>query len=235
MHDGLISEKRLDVSVGKLLKEKFLLGLFENPYVSIDKAAQMADNAEFRALGRSVQGRSFTMLTNKNDMLPLMPEHLRQGVYVENIDPELLEARGLKAVATPEEASVALLRLQTPYREGVTQFEKLFHADPPEYPCEEKGRQAKIYAAVPAIVDIKLERPAAIPEIASKAAALLGSYGSTSEAFLNVVLGNASPEGALPFDLPRSDAAVKASREDVPFDTEDPVFRFGHGLRYTVK
>jgi beta-glucosidase len=26
--------------------------------------------------------------------------------------------------------------------------------------------------------------------------------------------------------------AVIASRSDVPFDTADPVFRFGHGLRY---
>jgi beta-glucosidase len=27
-------------------------------------------------------------------------------------------------------------------------------------------------------------------------------------------------------------AAVEASRSDVPYDTEDPLFRFGHGLRY---
>jgi hypothetical protein len=48
-----------------------------------------------------------------------------------------------------------------------------------------------------------------------------------------VVFGVAQPEGSLPFDLPRSMAAVEASRSDVPFDTADPVFRFGHGLRYT--
>ena len=38
--------------------------------------------------------------------------------------------------------------------------------------------------------------------------------------------------GKLPFDLPRSMAAVEASKEDVPFDTENPVFKFGHGLSY---
>jgi beta-glucosidase len=27
-------------------------------------------------------------------------------------------------------------------------------------------------------------------------------------------------------------AAVQASRSDVPFDTTDPIFRFGHGRRY---
>lgn len=51
-------------------------------------------------------------------------------------------------------------------------------------------------------------------------------------AFLDVVFGTAAPEGALPFDLPRSMAAVVASRSDMPYDTEDPLFRFGHGLRY---
>jgi beta-glucosidase len=49
-----------------------------------------------------------------------------------------------------------------------------------------------------------------------------------------VVFGvkGAKPMGKLPFDLPRSMEAVAASREDVPFDTENPVFRFGHGLSY---
>ncbi|WP_430727750.1 hypothetical protein [Streptomyces virginiae] len=34
----------------------------------------------------------------------------------------------------------------------------------------------------------------------------------------------------LPFELPRSTAAVAASRPDVPNDTHDPVFPHGHGL-----
>ena len=38
-------------------------------------------------------------------------------------------------------------------------------------------------------------------------------------------------EGALPFDVPRSMAAVEASRPDVPFDTADPLFRFGHRVQ----
>jgi hypothetical protein len=79
-----------------------------------------------------------------------------------------------------------------------------------------------------------LERPAVIPEIAENAAALLGSYGSSPAAFLDIVFGieGVAPQGKLPFDLPRSMAAVEASKEDVPFDTENPVFKFGHGLSY---
>jgi beta-glucosidase len=48
-----------------------------------------------------------------------------------------------------------------------------------------------------------------------------------------VLFGAATPQGNLPMDLPRSMAAVQANLPDVPFDTIDPLFRFGHGLRYT--
>jgi len=49
---------------------------------------------------------------------------------------------------------------------------------------------------------------------------------------LRRITGRFSPQGSLPFDLPRSMRAVEESRPDVPFDTADPLFRFGDGLRY---
>ena len=36
----------------------------------------------------------------------------------------------------------------------------------------------------------------------------------------------------LPFDLPSSTEAVEDNAEDLPFDTKDPLFKFGYGLRY---
>lgn len=89
-----------------------------------------------------------------------------------------------------------------------------------------------MFAQTPTVVDIHLDRPAVIPGGVAGAVAVLANYGSSDEAFLDVVFGRAQPEGALPFDPPSSMAAVAASREDVPFDTADPFFRFGHGLRY---
>ncbi|MFD5124751.1 hypothetical protein [Streptomyces sp. NPDC058385] len=58
-----------------------------------------------------------------------------------------------------------------------------------------------------------------LPEIADHAAALLADFGASDTALLDVA-----------FELPRSMAAVAASREDVPNDTEDPFFPAGHGL-----
>ncbi|MBS1699191.1 MAG: glycoside hydrolase family 3 C-terminal domain-containing protein, partial [Actinobacteria bacterium] len=64
------------------------------------------------------------------------------------------------------------------------------------------------------------------------ARAVLADYGASDAAVLRVLFGERGPQGSLPFDLPRSDAAVAASRSDVAFDTANPTFRFGHGLRY---
>nr|WP_309668568.1 hypothetical protein [Microbacterium sp. SORGH_AS_0454] len=75
-----------------------------------------------------------------------------------------------------------------------------------------------------------LDRPAILTDVAAAAAAVTGSFGSGDRAYLEVLFGRARAEGRLPFELPSSMAAVERSREDVPFDTEAPLFPYGHGL-----
>ena len=108
----------------------------------------------------------------------------------------------------------------------------LFHGGSLEFPPDEIERITQICEAVPTVIDIYLERPAVLTRLAPVAAAIIGNYGIEEDALLDLLFGEAAPEGALPFDLPRSMAAVVASHSDAPFDTENPLFRFGHGLRY---
>lgn len=234
MEDGRLSASRLDDSVRKLLREKMVLGLFETPLVNVDAAVTVVGNPDFLQQGLDAQCRAFTLLTNENDILPLPPASGRK-VYVEGIDPALVTGRGIAVVKSPGEADLALLRLRAPFEERPGGFERMFHAGSLEFAPAEKERQAAIYKAVPTIVDLYLDRPAIIPEVAASVAALMVSYGSSARAFLDVVLGDAAPEGKLPFDLPSSMKAVEESRSDVPYDTADPAFRFGHGLRYSGK
>jgi beta-glucosidase len=86
--------------------------------------------------------------------------------------------------------------------------------------------------SVPTIVVINLDRPAVIPDIATAAKALFGDFGASDEAVLNVVFGKAKPEGKLPFELPASMEAVRRQKPDVPYDSENPLFAFGFGLKY---
>lgn len=83
---------------------------------------------------------------------------------------------------------------------------------------------------MPTLVCVNLERPAVLPEIAERAAALVADFGASDAAVLDVAFGRAKAEGRLPFELPRSMAAVQAARPDVPDDTQAPVFAHGHGL-----
>ncbi|KAH8598918.1 beta-glucosidase C [Bisporella sp. PMI_857] len=233
VEQGIVQEERLDISLRRLLREKFILGLFENPFVNVEAAERVVGNEYFVRLGNDAQRRSYTLLTNNNGILPLKTT---SGIkfYIEGFDAAFIKARNFTVVTTPEAADYALLRLLAPYEPRPGGFESLLYAGSLEYNATEKARQAKIFATVPTIVDIRLNRPGAFPEIAEQAAALLGNYGSSVQALLDIVFNvdGAGPEGKLPFDLPRSNTAVEAAKEDVPFDTENPIFKFGHGLRY---
>ena len=61
---------------------------------------------------------------------------------------------------------------------------------------------------------------------------LVGTFGVSDEAMLDVVFGQHNPVGKLPFELPSSMAEVEAQLEDVPDDTANPLFPYGWGLSY---
>jgi beta-glucosidase len=85
---------------------------------------------------------------------------------------------------------------------------------------------------VPTIVNIYLDRPAVIPEIAQNARALIADYGSSDKSVCEVLFGNAQPMGKLPFELPSSMEAVRAQKPDMPYDSVNPLYKFGFGLGY---
>jgi hypothetical protein len=222
---GRVGQDRIDVSARRLPLEKFRLGLFDQRYVDVDAAAAVVGRAEFVEAGLDAQRASYTLLTNNDDILPL-----KAGltVYVEGVDAAVLEQYA-KVVLDPAAADVAVVRLKAPYEPRPGGFEAHFHAGSLEFPIEEVHRLQTLFSTVPTVVDLYLDRPAIVPEIAAGAAALLVSYGSSARAFVDVVFGLASPQGRLPFDLPSSTRSVEESRSDVPFDTVDPLFRFGDG------
>lgn len=231
---GLVAEERLDVSVRRVLKEKFLLGLFEKPFADVEAAERVVGNDYFRRLGNEAQRRSFTLLTNKEDILPLNLNQLAGSAqfYVEGFEKSELEKYGIQIVDNAEDADYALLRMGAPFEPRLGGFEAGYHAGSLSFNGTEQARQAEIFKAAPTIVDIALDRPAVVPEIFELANAVFGSYGASNAAFLDVLFGIARPEGKLPFDLPRSLEQVETQMEDVAYDFGDPIFKFGDGLEY---
>lgn len=228
MDSGQLDRTRIEASARRILREKFVLGLFDDPFVDEERAHVVVGNPEFTAEGLDAQSDSLTLLTNREQILPLS-----RGVrvYAEGVDADALGAYA-SVVDTPQEAEVAIVRLKAPYEPRNNGFEAFFHAGSLEFPPEDLERIGAIVAAVPTVIDIYLERPAVLGGLEESAAAVIANYGACDAALLRVLFGERGPLGSLPFDLPRSMAAVIASRSDVPFDTAEPTFRFGHGLRY---
>jgi beta-glucosidase len=221
------------VAVRRLLRDKFRLGLFDNPYVDLDAVQTLVGNARFQAAGELAQRKAIVLLRNASTPLRrTLPLEGSPKLYIENMAAEVASAYG-QVVLTAAEADVAILRLQAPFEpRNRSPLEAFFHAGDLSFSEEELRRILTILRRVPTIVDIYLDRPAVIPELARESAALLANFGASDAAVLDVIFGRFAPSGKLPFELPSSMEAVRKQKEDVPYDSENPLFPFGYGLTY---
>ncbi len=69
--DGRLSVAVLDRAVSRHLRAKFLLGLFENPFVDPDRAARVTNSQAHRELAAEAARRSIVLLKKENNLLPL--------------------------------------------------------------------------------------------------------------------------------------------------------------------
>jgi len=230
VENGRLTEARIDQSVRRLLRQKFQLGLFDNPFVDETRIPEVFGNPEAIAAGLASQSRAMTLLKNDQDTLPLSGT---PRIFVKNMD-AAAAAEYAQVVETPGEADYALLRLETPWVPIDTKndFARGFHHGDLDFKDEVKAEILALLKSVPTIVVIYLDRPAVIPEISVAAQTLLADYGASDEAVLKVVFGKAQPEGKLPFELPTSMGAVRDQKPDLPHDSENPLYPYGFGLAY---
>lgn len=231
---GVVSEDRINQSARRLLRVKFELGLFDNPYVDPEQAVEIVNQKKFQEKGKLAQRKSIVLLKNQSNggsgkVLPL-----KKGIkiYTENINPELA-SNYATVVNQPEEADFAILRLNTPFEERTDDFiEQMFHQGDLNFPEAELSRLLNIMRKKPTIVCMYLDRPAVIPEISKQSSGLLADFGAEDDAVLDVIFGDFMPNAKLPFELPSSMEAVEAQKEDMPYDSKDPLYPFGFGLTY---
>jgi len=230
VRDGAISEARLDQSVRRLLREKFRLGLFADPLVDVSRARESVGRAEYVAAGKKAQRDSIVVLKNGVDA-PCLPLAGGVRLYLQGVDADVA-SRYAQVVESPEEADFAIVRTATPHepREGL--LESRFHSGDIDFKGEARDHLLGLLQRVPTIVDIYLDRPAVIPEVAAAAHALIGNFGAEDDALLDIVFGRHAPRGRLPFEMPSSMDAVRANHPDVPFDSSSPLYPFGFGLTF---
>ena len=71
VRDGRVSEATLDRAVAFLIRAKFLLGLFEDPYVDPNYADAICRLAAHRELARKSAQKAIVLLKNEGSLLPL--------------------------------------------------------------------------------------------------------------------------------------------------------------------
>ena len=225
---GEISEARIDESALRLLTEKFQLGLFEQRRVDPTAAAARVGTPALRARGEAAQRNSLVLLQHNETQLSLP---LKNGarIYCEGFSAAILDGFAV-AANEPESADLIVVRLNAPYEVGDGRFDEWFHGGSLDFPEAVVDHMRDLSRIAPTIVSVFLERPAILTPLLSHASVLIGDFGASDENLLKLLFGEAPFIGRLPFDLPRSMAAVERSKEDLPFDTEDPLFRHGFGL-----
>lgn len=90
LKNGLISEAVIDQAVSRVLRIKFQLGLFENPYVDVEEASKIFDTVQDRSLALQAARESIVLLKN-DGVLPLSKTVDALAV----IGPNAAEARNL--------------------------------------------------------------------------------------------------------------------------------------------
>jgi beta-glucosidase len=229
---GKVSVARIDQSVRRILRQKFVQGLFDDPYVDPARAATMVGNAAAQAKADAAQRAAQVVLENKDAILPLVGTGKRVWLY--GVDAATARTYGFTVVDDPAKAELAIVRAITPsdklhpyhffgsrqnegrldFRDGDADYEVIKRAS----------------AVVPTIVAVNMDRPAILTNVQPRVAALLVTFGASDRALLDVVTGRAAPRGRLPFELPSSMAAVDAQDPAVPDDSAAPLYPRGAGL-----
>ncbi len=97
--EGKVSVKRVDEAVSRILRLKFLVGLFEEPYVNVEQALECTHTAGDKALALTAAQETAVLLKNEN-LLPLDEKKIKTlavigptaaGVHLGGYSPEPFE------------------------------------------------------------------------------------------------------------------------------------------------
>ena len=185
----------------------------------------------------TAQRNAVVLLDNDSRLLPLAAE---TRIFVDGLDPSVAAKYGM-VVNAPDEADVVLLFLNTVFNgnQPAGTDRTLDQMMATRFPDTNLAFSEEILAKAASYSDdsklvtlVDLNRPAVLTELKGMSGALVGTFGVSDEAMLDIVFGRHNPVGRLPFELPSSMAEVEAQLEDVPDDTTNPLFPYGWGLSF---
>jgi beta-glucosidase len=89
LNEGKVSVETIDRAVRRILKVKFMLGLFENPYVDVEQAVRESNTDQNRKLALESAREGIVLLKNEKNLLPLSKNIRSVAVIGPNADNEI--------------------------------------------------------------------------------------------------------------------------------------------------
>jgi beta-glucosidase len=86
VNEGKVNISLVDRAVSRILRQKFRLGLFENPYVNADHAVSVSNTRENKELALQVAREGIVLLKNEKNILPLKKDIRSVAVIGPNAD-----------------------------------------------------------------------------------------------------------------------------------------------------
>lgn len=254
-----LTEERFNDSVGRILKAKFEMGLFENPYVNVENAKAVVGSDEHFAMAKEAAAKAMTLVKYENVSALAGQKLIVAGSLAENTaalssgwkygdynGKNILTAITEKAGA----ANVTYIgddasQIAASYPAGTTAIvvvgegsgthEPAWGTSTLEFPETQKELLAAFdKAGVPVVTVVLMGRAYVMQEVADMSDALLLAYrpgcSSGADAVAEALFGEAAIAGKTPFQIPATMDQVLLQREDKAKDIENALYDFGFGI-----
>ena len=232
---GLMPLSRIDASVKRILKNKFDLALFDNPYVEVDQVKSRVNTERNIKLGKEAQKQSMVLLKNDSTL----PLEKNINIFVDGFNAKSIVHGNV--VSDIKDADVIVSYVHTVFNgnqpSGIDRLvdnvlSSIFPNQDLNFSPEILEKLEEFSSIKPLIVIVDLNRPAILDSINQMSSALVGTFGVDESVIFETLFGESKPSGKLPFEIPSSMKEVNKQLEDVPDDTMNPTFKFGFGLTY---
>ena len=257
--EGSISEARINDAVARILKIKFEMGLFENPFTDRSLLSKVGSK-EHRAIARDAVKQSLVVLKN-NGVLPISKDLGQIHVAGKNADDLGNQCGGwtitwqgesgplTKGTTIYEAIQVAVSSFtNVTYSKdgsgakgasvgivvvGETPYSEMM-GDKESLQLDKKDLKAienVRNAGVPVVVVVVSGRPLIIEDEVEKWDGLVAAWlpGSEGKGVTDVLFGDYNPTGRLSVSWPRNMDQIPINFGD---ETYDPLFEYGYGLSY---
>lgn len=209
VHDGTLTEDRIDTSVERVLRQKFRNGVVWHPFVNRHTVSDTVGTKEHLAAARRITDRTITAVRNDDGVLPLAgtPENVLVSGWGQSTTATLADdigARGSHTSAVPTGASPTDEQIDRAVTAAKDADLAVVLTHGLSGDKQQRALLERLTATGTPVVAVGVGTPYGVGYVPD-AATWLETYSYTAvsmRSLTKVLFGDTSPQGKLPVDVP---------------------------------